>query len=308
MISVIIPIFNEASTIRELHRRIIETMQKQVEPYEIIFIDDGSDDESLKEMENLSPLKLVSLQRNYGQTPALDVGIQEAKGDIIVFLDADLQNDPGDILTLLKKTSEGCDVVVGWRQGRKDAWSRLLFSRLANSLSRYILDVKIHDFGCGLKVYRSKFIKNFRLWGDAQIFLPAIAKERGAKICEVPISHYPRKVGASKIKASNMIKAGFDLLSTTFFIKYFSRPLRFFGGWGGVSILLSFLVFSASIILKLLHLKDFSVTPLPIMGTLFAIMGVLLFMMGLLAEIVLRTYYATTNHSPYFVRKIKENL
>jgi glycosyltransferase involved in cell wall biosynthesis len=308
MISVIVPIFNEEGTARQLHGRIVDAMNKQPASYEIIFVNDGSTDGTLGAISDLRPLKIVSLQRNYGQTPALDVGIQEARGDILVFLDADLQNDPAEILGLLQKLSTGCDVVVGRRQNRKDVRSRILFSYVANRIARFVLGVQIHDFGCGLKVYRSKFIKDFRLWGDVQVFLPAIAKERGAIICEVPISSYARTAGISKIKITNMIRGGFDLLSIMFFVKYFSRPLRFFGGWGIFSILLAVIAFGAAVILKLFGIKDLTVTPLPTVGVLFAITGVLLFMMGLLAEILLRIYYVATNNSPYFIRQIKENL
>ncbi len=307
MISVISPVYNEEKTVAELHRRIVNVMQKQPDSYEIIFVNDNSTDDTLGKMENLRPLKIVSLQRNYGETPALDVGIQEARGETIILLDADLQNDPADIPMMLKKISEGYDVVVGWRQIRKDHWARILFSRTANIILSFISGVKIHDFGCGLKAYRSKFIKDFRLWGDSQVFLPAVAKDKGAKIYEVPITHYPREEGSSKIKMGHMIKSMLDLVSLAFFIRYFSKPLRFFGGWGIVSILLSFLAFGVAIILRLTGLENFTATPLPIVGTLFAILGVLLFMMGLLAETLLRMYYANINQSLYMIREIKEN-
>jgi len=208
---------------------------------------------------------------------------------------------------MLKKLSEGYDVIAGWRKKRHDHWGRILFSRFANSALSFISGVKIHDFGCGLKVYRSKFIKDFRLWGDSQVFLPAVAKEKGAKIYEMPISHYPRKEGSSKIKISNMVKAAFDLVSLTFFIKYFSKPLRFFGGWGVVFALLSVLAFGSAIALRLFGILNFTETPLPVVGTFFAIMGVLLFMMGLLAETLLRMYYINIRQSPYTIREIKEN-
>ncbi len=307
MISIVVPVFNEEKTIRELHRRIVDAMRGQAEPYEIIFVDDASTDKTRKEMENLRPLKMIFLRRNCGETIALDVGIQEAKGDSIILLDADLQNDPADIPKFLEKISEGCGAVSGWRKERKDRWSRVLFSRVANYAARVALDVPLHDFGCGLKAYRSDFIKDFRLLGDAQASLPAIAKERGAKICEVVVSHQFREFGESKTNIPRMIKTGFDLLSVVFFIRYFSRPLRFFGGWGAVSIFLSMLAFGTAVILRLFGIEDFTATPLPVVGTLFAILGVLLFMMGLLAEILLPIYYASTNRPPYSIREIKEN-
>ena len=220
MISVVVPVFNEEKTIKELHCRIVEAMGKQKDAFEIIFVNDGSTDNTEKEAKNLKPLKLISCAKNRGQTLALDTGMQAANGEIIVFIDADLQNDPEDILKLLGKISEGCDVAVGRRQNRQDAISRILFSRFANLLTRLALRTNIHDFGCGLKAYRSKFIKDFRLWGQMQIFLPAIAKSRGAKVCEVTVSHGLRKTGGSKIKFSNMMEAGINLLKVVFITRF----------------------------------------------------------------------------------------
>ena len=307
MISIIVPIYNEEKTLVELHQRILNTLQRYPESYEIIFVNDCSTDGSYGVMRTLTPLKIISLQRNYGETAALDVGIQNAIGDIIIFLDGDLQNNPEDILKLLEKIKEGNDVVAGWRQNRKDSFSRILFSRFSNLIIGYILGVKIHDLGCGLKAYRARFIKDFRLWGQSLAFLPAVAKERGAVICELPVAHNLRQAGHSKIGIWKMVKGIFDLISVVFIIKYFFKPFRFFGGWGAVAILLSVLTFGFAIFLRLAGILHFTETPLPTIGTLFAVMGVLLFMMGLLAEILVRTYNAATNNSPQVVREIKEN-
>lgn len=220
MVSIIVPIFNEEKTISELHKRIVEVMGKLSYQYEIIFINDDSTDRTEEIAKDLKPLKFISLLKNYGQTPTLNIGIQEAAGDVIILLDADLQNRPEDIPLLLKKITDGCDVVVGWRQQRKDKLSRILFSRYANSIARLLLGLKVHDFGCGLKAYRSKFIKNFHLWGQIQVFLPAIARARGAKICEVPVFHEVRKAGISKIKIFSMIRGGFGLLQIAFISRF----------------------------------------------------------------------------------------
>lgn len=307
MISVIIPVYNEEGTVQELHQRITEVFSRQSEEYEIIFINDGSIDATLTIIKTLRPVKWIALQKNYGATPALNMGIQAAQGETIVFLDADLQNDPSDIPLFLQKLREGNDVVMGWRKKRYDAWNRLIFSRLSNFLVRLVLNVKIHDFGCGIKVFRSRFIKEFYLWGDMQIFLVAVAKERGAVISEVEVSHNPRRFGVSKIKISRMIRAVFDLLAVKFMVKYFTKPMRFFGGWGLFFTMVAILVFSWSIFLKVNHLKDFSTTPLPIIGVLFTLLGILLFMMGFLAEILLRLFYDRKNSSPYFIRESGEN-
>jgi glycosyltransferase involved in cell wall biosynthesis len=306
MISVIVPVYNEAKTLPELHRRILDAMKSLGQPFEIIFVNDGSTDATIEIGKTLRPLRLITLQRNSGQTAALDVGIHRAVGEIIVLIDADLQNDPADIPKLLKKLDDGYDVVVGWRQERFDHWKRKVVSKVANMVARSFLGLDIHDFGCGLKVYRSRFIKDFRLWGESQVFLPAVAQSRGARIAEVVIPHHARKIGSSKIRIMNMVRGTFDFLGIVFFVRYLSRPLRFFGGLGVVAGIISILAFGSAIILRLNGVLNFSDTPLPIIGTLFAILSVLLIMMGLIAEMLLRLHYTLTQSSPYLIREIWE--
>lgn len=306
-VSVVSPVYNEEGSVKELHERLVQALEKEGRPYEIIFVNDGSADNSYRIAKNLRPLTLVTHQRNYGETPAFDTGIEQASGDIIVFIDADLQDDPAEIPLLLAKIDEGYDVAVGWRQKRNDHWTRIIFSQFANMVVRLLLGLKLHDYGCGLKAYRSQFIKDFRLWGNIQVFLPVVAKERGAKVCEVPVSNYFRKSGQAKIKILNMMKAGFDLLSFAFLIKYFSQPLRFFGGIGLFFVALSAAAFTASVVLRLMGVVNFTESPLPELGALFAILGIMLFMMGLLAEMLLRTHYAATGRSPYIIREVIKN-
>ncbi|MSR71073.1 MAG: glycosyltransferase [Candidatus Taylorbacteria bacterium] len=307
MISVIVPIFNEEKTVVELHSRILAAMKLQKKAFEIIFVDDGSLDDTHKVASLLHPLRLLSLQRNYGQTAAIDMGIASAKGDVIILLDADLQNDPAEIKTLLSKMDEGYDVVIGRRLHRRDAIQRMIFSKIANFCARKVLGVSIHDFGCGLKAYRSKFIKHFRLRGESQVFLVAVAKDRGAKITEVPVTFHVRKAGSSKIRIIKMLKGIFDFLSVAFFIRYFSKPLRFFGGWGCACVVIAVIAFCTSVFLRFMHILNITETPLPTVGTLFAILGVLLFMMGLLAEMMLRMYYDSSERSPYILKDTIEN-
>lgn len=307
MISIVVPVFNEEKTLKTLHERIVAAMKTLSKPYEIIFVDDGSSDGTARVAASLKPLTLVRLQRNYGQTPAIDTGIFHAKGDVIVLLDADLQNDPADIPRFLTKLDEGFDVVLGWRKGRSDHWTRVVFSKCANFVARRFLGIHIRDFGCGLKAYRARFIKDFRLWGEAQVFLPAVARERGARIAEIPVEHHAREAGVAKVSIAKMLRGGFDLVAIAFFVRYSARPMRFFGGWGFASLTLSTLTFASAIALRLADIINLSETPLPIVGSLFAILGVMLFMMGFLAEMLLRTQYTTTGSSPYFVREIQEN-
>ncbi len=224
-ISVVVPVYNEEAMVGELHRKILAALNRQPEPYEIIFVNDGSTDGTEKTMAELKPLKVVALQKNCGQTAAIDAGIRRSKGEIIALLDADLQNDPEDLLRLLEKLSEGNDVVVGWRKERKDTLSRLLFSKIANAVARHFFSLPLHDFGCGLKVYRSRFIRGFHLWGQAQVFLPAAAKERGAKVCEMPVRHNLRKAGPSKISILKMMRGSFNVMRVGFSVKYLKRPL-----------------------------------------------------------------------------------
>lgn len=307
MLSLVVPMYNEEKTVTELHGRIVGALTRLQQPFEIIFVNDGSTDKTEDVASRLTPLRLFTFRRNYGQTSAIDLGIHMTEGDVIVLLDADLQNDPAEIQTLLTKLNEGYDVVIGRRSGRKDPVMRLLFSRFANWCARILLKVPVHDFGCGLKVYRAEFIKNFRLWGDSQVFLAAVAQERGARITEVPVTFHPRVAGFSKIRISRMLRGAFDLLSIVFFVRYFSKPLRFFGGWGVFFGFLAFIAFASSLYLRFAGIKHITETPLPTVGTLFAILGVLLFMMGLLAEVLLRIYYDNPLRSPYLVKPEKKN-
>lgn len=298
MVSILVPVYNDAESLKELHRRILDSFKNRSESFEIIFVNDGSEDNTWEVMKDLKPLKAIAHQKNYGNTPAMDTAIQHASGDIIIFLDADLQNDPADIPKFLDKINSGCDAVVGWRKKRCDPWSRLIFSKVANAVVRYSLDLKIHDFGCGLKAYRTRFIKDFRLWGNMQIFLIALAKERGAVIGEVEVRHNPRIFGSSKIKISKMIKTVFDLFAVIFFLKYFVRAFRFFAGFG--------LVFGGLGIFLWILFIFFHYIILPITGSIFISLGLGLFMMGFLADILLRLYWKD-GHPFYFIREVLDN-
>ncbi len=306
MISIVVPIYNEAENLRRLHASIVRALRDEPRPFEIIFVDDGSTDVSVDVANSLKPLTLIRLQRNYGQTAAIDTGIFHASGEIIVLLDADMQNDPRDIPRFLAKLEDGFDAVIGWRKARSDHWTRVAFSRVANTIARNMLGLHIHDFGCGLKAYRSSFIKDFRLWGEAQVFLPAVAHQRGARIAELSVEHYAREFGSAKVSILKMIRGGFDLVAIAFFVRYMARPMRFFGGAGLVSGLFAITAFTAAILLRISDVRNLSDTPLPIVGTLFTILGVLLFMIGFLAEMSLRMHYAITNTSPYFVREVRK--
>lgn len=225
MISVVVPVYNEEGTVEELHRRLLAVLRKQKEPFEIIFVNDCSTDATFERLKSLRPITVLSFSRNCGDTVALDAGIEAARGETIVFLDADLQDAPEDVSLLLAKLEEGYEAVLGWRVTRKDRFARILFSRVANVVVSLVLWMRMHDAGCGLKAYRASCIKGFNLWGKVQVFLPAIAKARGARICEVAVSHKARSSGDPKIPVMTMLKGGLGLLEIAWY-RYVRAPYR----------------------------------------------------------------------------------
>jgi glycosyltransferase involved in cell wall biosynthesis len=307
MISVIFPVKNEEGNVEELYGRTKEVLATLKEPFEIIIVDDGSTDGTLEKIKKLSPVKIIVLARNYGQSLALDAGIRAAAGDIVVIMDADLQNDPTDIPKLLQKMEEGYDVVVGWRKDRHDSFGRKIFSRLANLITRSIAGLNLHDFGCALRAFRSEHLKNIRLYGVMHVFIPVILAGQGARVTEVAVAHHERRSGISKYSFIHMASDFADILTIKFLYGYASRPLLFFGIWALVSFSIGFLAIIASIVIKFAGILGFSQTPLPILATLFIILGTLLFVIGFLTELLMRIYYETRNVTPYQIKKIIEN-
>ncbi len=306
MISVIFAAKNEEGSVAELHRRIKAALGGLGEPYEIIAVDDGSGDRTVDELRKLSPIKIVALAKNYGQSLALDAGMQAASGEIIVITDADLQNDPADIPALIGKIREGFDAAVGWRKDRKDPFGRRLLSRAANWLTRKIAGLSIHDYACGLKTFKKEFIEGVRLYGEMHVFLAAILNFRGAKIAEVEVRHHGRVRGVSKHSFAKAIKNIADLLTIKFLMST-SRPLVFFGGAGLASWLVGGLLASWAVVLKIWDLRNFAQTPLPVVASLFIILGFFLVMMGFLAELMLRAYHEGSGKVVYKIREIIEN-
>lgn len=307
MISVIFPVYNEENNLRELHERLVKVLSGLGEPYEIIAVDDGSKDQSRKILSELSPIKAVLFSRNFGQNAAIDAGFKIANGDFIITIDSDLQLAPEDIPLIVEKLKKDCGAVVGWRKDRHDSFGRRVFSRFSNWLVARITSVKLHDFSCSLKGYRREFIEGTQLLGETFIFMPVFAHDRGARIGEVVVSHHPRKHGESKHTIGEMVFVFFDLISIKFLLNYFAKPLHFFGIWSLVSMLLAMLSFGVAIVLKLTHIKDFTVTPLPLIGTMLTILAVLLFMIGFVAEILLRIYYGQRDRSQYMIYEIIKN-
>ena len=309
LISIVIPIFNEEESIPILETLLYKEIKKIDRQFEIIAVNDGSTDNSGKLLSDIAArrndFKVVKFRRNYGQTAALMAGVDYAQGDIIVTMDADLQNDPGDITLLLDKLEEGYDVVSGWRKHRKDATIRRnLLSRIANRLVSRITGLRLHDYGCTLKAYRRDVIKGVRLYGEMHRFIPIYASWMGAKVVEIPVKHHPRKFGKSKYGLERTVKVLLDLMVVRFLDKYLVKPIYIFGGFGLLSIFACFISGVYMIYLKIFENISMIQTPLPVLSAMLFLVGVMSIFMGLIAEILIRTYFESQQRTAYFVRDV----
>ncbi len=308
-LSVIVPIYNEAGNVALLHQELVRVLTPLPHTWEIIFVDDGSTDATLKKSQELRPLKLVALRKNYGQTAAFDAGFKNATGDIFVTMDGDLQNDPADIIKLLAKIEEGFDVVSGWRKNRKDTWSKKITSRVANQLRKFFFNDTIHDSGCALKAYRRECFEEVDLYGEMHRFIPAILAERGFKITEVVVNHRPRIHGSSKY--GNVIR-GFkslvDMIFVSFWTRYSARSLHILGGFGMILIFLGI-----SLLMGLFALRFFFEVSLanriwPLIAVTFVLTGIQFFTIGIVTDLLAKTYYKVHNRMNYSVHNIHENV
>lgn len=306
-ISVIVPIYNEEKSIPILIDRLATILQDY--DYEIIAVNDGSKDNSFQILQNLaqhnSNLKLINFRKNSGQTAAINAGIQHASKDIFIFIDSDLENDPNDIPKLLQKLSEGYDVISGWRRNRwkGEFITRKLPSKLANSLISYVSGVKLHDYGCTLKAYRKEVIEDVILYGEMHRFIPIYCKWQGGKVSEVEVNYQPRQFGSSNYGITRTFRVVLDLVLIKFFDKYMNKPMHFFGGIGLFSLLGSFLCFGVALFFKITHQKDFVQSPLPLAGMMFFILGILFILMGVIAEMLMRTYYESQGKKSYTIKE-----
>jgi glycosyltransferase involved in cell wall biosynthesis len=308
MISIIIPCYNEAQNLERLISRVILAMNSLARPYEVIVVDDGSTDKSVdvlkKTASNKLFIKTVVLRRNYGQTAAMMAGIDYSTGDIIIPLDADLQNDPDDIPFLLAKIDEGFDVVSGWRKNRRDnAIKRNFPSFVANKLISWISGLHLNDYGCSLKAYRREVIKDVRLYGEMHRFIPIYASWLGAKVTEIPVSHHPRVHGSSKYGLERSIKVILDLIVVKFLASFAHKPIYLFGGFGFLALFTAFCVGLYTLWLKIFEAVSFIKTPLPLLVVMLSIFGFVSILMGLIAELVMRTYYESQSKNIYLVRE-----
>ncbi|HUE82033.1 MAG TPA: glycosyltransferase family 2 protein [Pyrinomonadaceae bacterium] len=307
-ISVFLPVYNEEPNLLPLHSRLDEALRALGRSAEIIYVDDGSTDGSLAVLRELATLdsrvRVVALRRNYGQTAAMAAGIDAATGEVLIPMDADLQNDPADIVRLLERLDQGYDVVSGWRKNRKDRLiTRKLPSMVANRLISWIGGVPLHDYGCSLKAYRRESLQDVRLYGEMHRFIPIYASWAGARVSEIPVEHHPRTMGKSKYGLSRTLKVVFDLMTIKFLASYQTKPIYVFGSFGMLAFLISMLAGLYAVFLKLIHKADFVQTPLPILAIVMFAVGVQFLLMGLLAEMLVRTYHESQAKSIYAVRE-----
>jgi glycosyltransferase involved in cell wall biosynthesis len=307
-ISVVVPVYNEEQNIPLLYREIKFALDKISKNYEIVFVDDGSSDQglsALREIASRDPLlKVLALARNRGQTAALVCGINYASGDVIVLMDGDLQNDPNDIPMLISKMNEGYDVVSGWRRERKDTFiTRRLPSILANKLISWFCGVHLHDYGCTLKVYRASVLKDIRLYGEMHRFIPIYASMVGARITEVSVNHRPRTHGKSKYSMNRIIKVLLDLVTIKFLSEFETRPIYFFGASGMVCISLSFVCTGILFYIKYVLGYSMIQSPFLLLSAMLFILGVQSILLGLLAEMQIRTYFEVLNKPIYLIRE-----
>lgn len=305
-ISIIIPVFNEQGNLKILSEQIADVMSQLDFNYEVIFIDDGSTDNSAQELNAIAKVdkhaRIITLLRNYGQTQALAAGIDHALAELIITIDADLQNDPKDIPKLLDKINQGYDVVSGWRIKRKDNfWQKKLPSYLANFLSVKLTGVKLHDLGCTLKAYKLSVLKEIEFQGEIHRFLPICAAMQGAKIAEVPVRHHKRKHGNSKYGVSRFFKVILDMLILLFTWKFMAKPIHVFGGIGIVSVLLSVLIGLFIVLRKVLWAGQW-VSPLLFLFVILFIIGIQFILIGILAEIIIRLYSGMRDQTSYKVK------
>ncbi len=308
-LSLVIPVYNEEESLPLLFDTIHKALDSIPRTWEVILVDDGSSDKSLNVLKTLAEkdpehIRIVAFRRNFGQTAAMAAGIDHAKGEIIVLLDADLQNDPADIPMMLEKLDEGYDVVSGWRKDRKDTYlTRTLPSNLANGLISRTTGVELHDYGCTLKAYRREVITGFKLYGEMHRFIPVFAHAVGAKIIEMPVNHHPRRFGETKYGLGRTLKVLLDLFTVKFLLDYSAKPIYLFGGAGFITIGISTALLLFLAIRRLFLGVSVLASPLFTISAMFFIMGFQSILMGLIAELQVRTYHESQHKPTYTVRE-----
>lgn len=309
-LSLVIPVYNEAASLPLLYDAIEKALKPLKQKWEVIFVDDGSRDNSLDVLralaeKNPNHVCVLVFRRNFGQTAAISAGIDHAQGDTIVLMDSDLQNDPADIPRLLAKLDEGYDLVSGWRKDRKDnRITRTIPSNIANGLISTVTGVHLHDYGCTLKAYRREVLGGFRLYGEMHRFIPVFAHSVGARITEIPVSHHPRKFGKANYGLDRTAKVILDLFTVKFLLEYSHKPIRLFGGAGVGLMLLGMVDLVYVFVRRTFSGVPASTSPLLLIGVMLFIMGFQSILMGLIAELLARTYHESQHKTTYTLREI----
>ncbi len=307
-ISIVVPVYNEEENVAGFHKEIVEVCKQNHLDFEIIFVDDGSVDNTVQEIKKLSPVKLIRLRKNFGQTAAMDAGIKHAKNFYIITMDGDRQNDPNDIPKMIRLLEDNdLDVVSGWRRKRKDSFLKKFVSRCANLLRTIIIHDGIRDSGCSLKVYKKECFEQISLYGEMHRFIPAILKIKGFKIGEMEVNHRPRTKGITKYNWRRMFKGFIDMISVWFWNKFAVRPLHLLGGIGFFFLSIAGIFALWTLYVFFDRRQDLSDTLLPIMTIFFIITGILLFVLGLISDILVKSYYETTRDRAYSIKEISEN-
>ena len=310
-LSVVIPVRNESPNVEPLCRELVDTLETAGRSFEIVIVDDGSTDDTFARLAAVQAgeprLRVIRFRRNFGQTAAFAAGFAHARGHYIVTSDGDLQNDPRDIPRMLEALEQGHDIVCGWRKDRKDTFlTRRVPSMAANLLISYATGVRLHDYGCSLKIFRAEVVKPLKLYGEMHRFLPAIASEMGVSIAELVVNHRARTQGTSKYGLSRTVRVMLDLLTVKFLLSYSTRPLQIFGLVGGTMALLGLLVTGWLSYLRLFAYESIADRPLLLFGILLIFTGVQLITLGLLAELQSRTYHESQDKPVYYIREIRE--
>jgi len=306
-LSVIVPVYNEEGNVRELHQKIVEACQNLGKSFEIVFIDDGSKDKTNEICRSLHLLKLITFRKNFGQTAAFDAGIKNSTGEIIITMDGDLQNDPADIKSLLEKMKEGYEVVSGWRVKRRDDFFKRISSRAANVARKFLINDGIHDSGCSLKAYKRECFDDLDLYGEMHRFIPALLKVQGFKVAEIPVAHHSRKHGVTKYNWKRGIKGIVDMISVWFWKKYANRPLHLFGAGGLIIFFLGIASGAALVAARVFYAVPMSNKIWPLIAVFMILMGIQLFIFGLLADIAVKNYYKTQGKMNYKIKDITEH-
>jgi glycosyltransferase involved in cell wall biosynthesis len=309
MLSIVVPVYNEEESLRTLHERLARVLGEGGAAHEVIFVNDGSADGSEAVLDAIAladpHVRVINFRRNFGQTAALMAGFDVASGDVIVAMDGDLQNEPEDIPRLVAKLEEGYDVVSGWRVDRQDGMRRSLASRAANRLVSWISGVRLHDHGCTLKAYRRDVLKGVRLYGEMHRFIPVYASWQGARVTELAVSHQSRRFGSSKYGFDRVIKVVLDLIVVRFLSDFANKPIYVFGGIGVASLAVSLLAGLFAVYLKIFEGKSFILTPLPLLVAMTFLTGVTCILMGLLAELIMRTWYEAQGKPIYLIKSTR---